>query len=56
MRKLVGRFHAQDCEDNVLFQKTQSFFERLGFLKFGQTAVSLLRLSDNIEIFLCTAP
>jgi len=26
--------------------------KRLGFLKFGQTAVSLLRLSDNIEIFL----
>ena len=28
--------------------KNPIFLKRLGFLKFGQTAVSLLRLSDNI--------
>ncbi len=63
--KLVGRFHAQDCEDNFtvtlwefdslcgiqtpralsfFVSKNPIFFERLGFLKAGQTIVSLFTI------------
>jgi hypothetical protein len=53
LRKLVGRFHAQDCEDNAFFvSKNPIFFRETGFFEsWANNCLSLYNCLPILKFF-----